>query len=196
MMTKSPKYTALHIATACFLIRSRPVTEALSVGSRHAAPSTHSRRNFLSTIVCGSAAPFLLTAPAVAADDAQSNDSILCQPPKKLLGTLSETRSQIDLAVQACSVQAFSSAAEIVNDKLLDSSSLNVLFDSCNNPSFTQQQQESGGVVISDILLQSIERMRTKLNSTSGSSLTTEDAMDVMRYGTTARSSMDSIFAL
>ena len=203
IIVSSSKYLTLYyVATACFIFRSRPITEALVVDHRPAtaaAPTcsnTHSqrRRNFLSSVavLLASTAP-----PTVAADaspsnsDSDSESSSLCRPPtKKLLKTLSDTRSQIDMAVQASSVQAFDSAAEFVNDKLLDSSSLGVLFaDSCNN----NNQQPSGGDVV-PVILQSIERMRSKLNS--GSSLTTEDAMDVMRYGTTARSSMDSIFAL
>ena len=94
------------------------------------------------------------------------------------------------MAVQASSVQAFSSAAEIVNYPLLEQSSLDVLLvESCGG----KNRDDGSGGVVSEILL-SVEKMRTTLNSQDR--LTTEDAMAVMRYGTTARSGIDSIFGL
>jgi hypothetical protein len=124
-------------------------------------------------------------------------------PTEKVLSQkLSDTRAQIDMAVQASSVQAFSAATEIANDALLDSSALKTLILelSCKNKSNSQQDlfgdsgdNDSSGVSISEIL-QSVENMRSTLNSPN--TLTTEDVKDVMRYGTTARSGIDSIFAM
>mmetsp|Transcript_2785 Transcript_2785/g.6228 ORF Transcript_2785/g.6228 Transcript_2785/m.6228 type:complete len:212 (+) Transcript_2785:223-858(+) len=206
------KHRALRISVLLCLFRLRPrlAAEALVVDCSSsnipASPVSscnntnnnhrrHGRRSFLSTAAFGGLTPFFRsnTPAAGAEEDAVriSSSSLLCRPPSEELSKrLSDTRSQIDMAVQASSVQAFSSAAEIVNYPLLEQSSLDVLLvESCGG----KNRDDGSGGVVSEILL-SVEKMRTTLNSQDR--LTTEDAMAVMRYGTTARSGIDSIFGL
>mmetsp|Transcript_27604 Transcript_27604/g.60790 ORF Transcript_27604/g.60790 Transcript_27604/m.60790 type:complete len:217 (+) Transcript_27604:25-675(+) len=162
------------------------------------------RRAFLIAGVCSASPSLVLSTQAARANDdgpeidGSSGGTHLCHPTEQQLEKLSEARAQIDMAVQASSVQAFQSATELVNDPLLDTSSLNILLGNItceSNPSLFRKFGENG--VISDIL-QSIANMQKQLSSSNNSSskLTTEDAMAVMGYGTNARSALDSIFPL
>ena len=176
----------------------------MGCSSDRGSSSNHiSRRTFLIAGVCSASPSLVLSTQAARAGDdgpeidGNSGGTHLCHPTEQQREKLSEARAQIDMAVQASSVQAFQSATELVNDPLLDASSLNILLGniSCeNNPSLSRLLGENG--VISD-LLQSIANMQKQLNSSNNSSskLTTEDAMAVMRYGTNARSTLDSIFS-
>eukprot|EP00536_Pseudo-nitzschia_multiseries_P009537 jgi/Psemu1/288530/fgenesh1_pg.269_\ len=170
---------------------------SLKPSSREHVP----RRAFISAGVC-SAALLARSIQATAASDssAQSDgndvDKLMCRPSKSQLEKLSDTRAQIDMAVQASSVQAFQSAAELASDPLLDESLFKELLRSVsceNNPSLSKQLEENG--VFLDIL-KSVANMQKTLNGSSTSKLTTEDAMAVMRYGTNARSTIDTIFSL
>jgi len=160
----------------------KTTTSAASTVDATAASETNhssSRRLFLLGMAYGSSGAILglQKAPSVAAAEP------LCKPTEKL----SDARAQIDMAVQASSVQAFSSAAELANDPLLDASSLEALVgESCRSGG-------SGGDLVSEIL-RSVESLRSTLNRPTA--LTTEDVKDVMRYGTTARSGIDSLLAL
>lgn len=98
----------------------------------------------------------------------------------KGLTKLYDTRYLMDMAVQASSVQAWPLAVEIVNDPLLTPESLDVLFGNCKNN------------LVPDVL-RSIESMKNTLN---GGSLTTNDAVEVMRYGTSVRANIDAIFGI
>mmetsp|Transcript_6515 Transcript_6515/g.14287 ORF Transcript_6515/g.14287 Transcript_6515/m.14287 type:complete len:204 (-) Transcript_6515:172-783(-) len=147
------------------------------------------RRALLATAFTACTA--ILSAPTIvsAADEQTSDDALCPQPPKKQLKKLSDTRSQIDMAVQASSVQAWSSAAEIVNDPLLDASSLSMLLDSCSSVGGTgsnSREQRAADI------LQAIASMRDSLNGQE--KVTTEDAMAIMKYGTSARSNLDTLF--
>jgi hypothetical protein len=162
--------------------KTTTTSAADTVDATAASETNHcsSRRSFLLGMVCGSNGAILglRKAPSVAAAAAEP----LCKPTEKL----SDARAQIDMAVQASSVQAFSSAAELANDPLLDASSLEALVgESCRSA--------GGDDVVSEIL-RSVDSLRSTLNRPTA--LTTEDVKDVMRYGTTARSGIDSLLAL
>mmetsp|Transcript_18398 Transcript_18398/g.42237 ORF Transcript_18398/g.42237 Transcript_18398/m.42237 type:complete len:204 (-) Transcript_18398:71-682(-) len=160
-----------------------------------------SRRAFISAGVCSASLLALSTQTAADSNsppqsNASGDDKPICLPPKVQLEKLSDTRAQIDMAVQASSVQAFQSAAELTSDPLLDESSLSELLGSVaceKNPSLSKRLGENGA--FSEIL-ESIANMKKTLNGGSNSKLTTEDAMAVMRYGTNARSNLDTIFSL
>lgn len=150
------------------------------------------RRFFFVSVACIACSSLsILFAPKIAMgtdeDGVPSDNNKLCKPPKNILTKLSDTRTQIDMAVQASSVQAWSSAAEMVNDPLLDTTSLSGLFDSCGTPSAVTQQ------IAADVF-EAIDVMRNKLNGPD--KLSTEEAMAVMKYGTSARSGIDKIFGL
>ena len=107
----------------------------------------------------------------------------ICTPSLKLL----DARTQLDLAVQASSVQAWADAAELVQDSSLDEQSLRLLFDTCENETNNQRQQLQASV------LEAIRNMRELLSSKL---LSTEDAMAVMKYGTNARVALDDYFGI
>lgn len=108
-----------------------------------------------------------------------------CIMSKNLL----EARSQIDLAVQASSVQAWSDASDAVSDKVLDVSSLTSYFDLCNLTSQNGSEKKQ----LREDALTAVANLREEL---SKSDLSTENAMAVMKYGTSARIAIDSYFGL
>jgi len=116
-------------------------------------------------------------------------------PLKKTLSSsscsaLEDARSQLDLAVQASSVQAFQDAAELSNDVLLDQDTLEQAFESCGSGSGIQSGvDESSSSLDRTTSLQAIIEFRQQLNKPS--KLSTEEAMASMKYGTSARAAMD-----
>ena len=184
--------------TSCLLLFATLTTLSFSNGVLSWSPpfkqaaDNSPRRKFLCSVLitCVGTSIFAHTASSREVED-EVLASNLCRPKsKKQKSQIENTRSQIDMAVQASSVQAWSSAAEIVNDPLLDASSLATLFEACQPTA-----QSSGGGLQQREIYQAIESMREKLRG-GGKVLTTGDAMDVMRYGTTARFTFDSFFEL
>ena len=100
-----------------------------------------------------------------------------CKPSNELINT----RMQLDLAVQAS--QSWVDAEEIANDSLLDEDNLLNALKSCQNDT-----QSRGDEVISKVL-ESVKKMRS-IVAKEGKN--TDDAMTFMRYGTSARTAVDS----
>jgi len=99
--------------------------------------------------------------------------------------SLEDARTQLDLAVQASSVQALQDAKELINDSSLDESSLIRAFELCPNPNapkMTPNNRETATV--------SVQKFRTLLNQSTA--LQTEDTMAAMRFGTSARVAVDA----
>ena len=99
-----------------------------------------------------------------------------CKPSNELINT----RMQLDLAVQAS--QSWVDAEEIANDTLLDEVNLLRALKSCQN------NNSRGDEVISKVI-ESVKKMR---DIVSKEGKTTDDAMTFMRYGTSARTAVDS----
>jgi len=190
-MAISLKYSRMvyYFLVVVYLFQSQLTTVgSLIIGRNNKHPiiinsnknANYQRRSFLWTVTFGG---YLTKGAPVFA-----NDSIACRPPNKKKRKVSDVRDLIDTAVQASSVQAFTTASELINDALLDSSVLkSLLLESCNNNN-DQQITE---------ILESIESMRFILKQNSSTTnLTTNDIKDIMQYGTTARSGIDSLFGL
>jgi len=122
-------------------------------------------------------------------DSGDMVEALACRPNTKLMSKVSTAREKIEMAVQASSVQAWPSAAESINDPILDESKLSaLLLESCvASPSYQNH------LVIREIL-EGVQTMRSKLNGVE--KLATEDAMAVMSLGTATRSSIDWLFQL
>ena len=99
-----------------------------------------------------------------------------CKPSNELINA----RMQLDLAVQAS--QSWVDAEEIANDALLDEKNLLSALKSCNN------NTSRGDEVISKVL-ESVKKMRS-IVAKEGKN--TDDAMTFMKYGTSARTAVDS----
>lgn len=99
-----------------------------------------------------------------------------CQPSEALL----DARMQLDLAVQAS--QAWDDAAEIANDPLLDEDNLLRALGSCQNQNTSRDR-------VTATVLESVRKMR---DIVAKQGKTTEDAMTFMKYGTSARTAVDS----
>ena len=99
-----------------------------------------------------------------------------CKPSNELINA----RMQLDLAVQAS--QSWVDAEEIANDTQLDEKNLLSALRSCQNT------QSRGDEVISTVL-ESVKKMRSIV---AKEGKTTDDAMTFMRYGTSARTAVDS----
>lgn len=99
-----------------------------------------------------------------------------CKPSNELINT----RMQLDLAVQAS--QSWVDAKEIANDTQLDEENLLRALKSCQNDT------SKGDEVISTVL-ESVKKMRSIV---AKEKKTTDDAMTFMRYGTSARTAVDS----
>mmetsp|Transcript_45006 Transcript_45006/g.66250 ORF Transcript_45006/g.66250 Transcript_45006/m.66250 type:complete len:261 (+) Transcript_45006:99-881(+) len=99
---------------------------------------------------------------------------------------LLDARSQLDLAVQASSVQAWTDAALIANDSALDETNLLAAFEAC-----TQKQEKSTPAIVTSpkVVLDAVRDLRAQLGKNK---LTTEDAMAVMKYGTIGRVTLDA----
>ena len=106
---------------------------------------------------------------------------------KKLKRKISDVREAVEMTVQASSVQAWPSAAESINDVMLDESNLSsLLLESCAP---ADKKQEAS---ITEIL-RGVRTIRSKL---ANDKLATEDAMAIMSLGTTTRSNIDLLFDL
>jgi len=101
---------------------------------------------------------------------------------KKPCDPLEDARAQLDLAVQASSVQAFQDAKELVNDSSLSESNLNKAFDLCPNPNTPLSIRET--------TTDAVQNFRRKLNQSTP--LQTEDTMAAMQFGTNARTAVDA----
>ena len=99
-----------------------------------------------------------------------------CKPSNELINA----RMQLDLAVQAS--QSWVDAEEIANDTQLDEKNLLNALKSCQNNS------SRGDEVISTVL-ESVKKMRSIV---AKEGKTTDDAMTFMKYGTSARTAVDS----
>jgi hypothetical protein len=97
-----------------------------------------------------------------------------CQPSQALL----DARMQLDLAVQAS--QSWDDAEEIANDPLLDEDNLLRALGSC---------QSASRDLVTATVLESVRKMRDIVTKQGK---TTEDAMTFMKYGTSARTAVDS----
>lgn len=108
---------------------------------------------------------------------------------KKLKRKISDVREAVEMTVQASSVQAWPSAADSINDSMLDESKLSsLLLESCAS---ADKKQEAA---ITEIL-EAVRTMRSKL-ANGVDKLATEDAMAIMSLGTTTRSNIDLLFDL
>lgn len=114
------------------------------------------------------------------------------QPPSHAKSSCStkqllDSREQLDLAVQASSVQAWTEAAEAVNSPALDPTALSAALDaSCTASKLSRKEVLSG-----------VERLRTQVGSLSSAqgSVSNADVMDAMYQGTAARSAIDSVLS-
>ena len=100
---------------------------------------------------------------------------------------LLDSREQLDLAVQASSVQAWADAAEVAESPALDPAALSAALEaSCTASKASRKEVLSG-----------VEKLRvqlTKLSSTPGGA-SNVDVMDAMYQGTAARSAMDAVLS-
>jgi len=101
--------------------------------------------------------------------------------------TLEDALDQIDLAVQASSVQAWDDASDLVFDEILNESNLSQLFAKVAADTTTTSQEDTTEKKI----LEYIQSMREILSpGNRNGKLSTEDAMAIMRYGTNARTAL------
>ena len=123
-------------------------------------------------------------------DGGDTLEDLACRPGNKMFKRkIMTVRELIEMTVQASSVQAWSSAAESINDTMLDEAKLSsLLLESCAS---ADKKQEAA---ITEIL-KGIRIMRSKL-ANGNEKLATEDAMAVMSLGTTTRSNIDLLFGL
>lgn len=123
-------------------------------------------------------------------DGGNTLEDLACRPGNKMLKRkISTVRELIEMTVQASSVQAWPSAAESINDAMLDESKLSsLLLEACASA------DKKGESVITEIL-DGVRTMRSKL-AHGNEKLATEDAMAVMSLGTTTRSNIDLLFDL
>ena len=105
---------------------------------------------------------------------------------KQACSLLDDALTQLDMAVQASSVQAFEEALNIVNDSILDEASLQKAFEEC--PSSAAQPS------IIEETIKGIQEFRIQLGQVSSSS-NSKDAMAAMKNGTSARVAMDTHLA-
>jgi len=99
--------------------------------------------------------------------------------------SLEDIREQLDLAVQASSVQALKDAKESINDSRLDEANLKKAFDLCPGPNGGNNPTSS-----LESTTIAINKFRKMLNQSS--TLQTEDIMAAMQFGTNARSIVDA----
>ena len=105
-----------------------------------------------------------------------SGEAFECAPRRLL-----ESRAQIDLAVQASSVQAWSAASEAASDSALDPASLSAAFKACSANSPGDVKEVVAGV----------ETLRKQLRVLGDGGGSIEEAMSAMRTGTSTRNAMD-----
>ena len=103
-----------------------------------------------------------------------------CKPSNELL----DARMQLDLAVQAS--QSWNDAEEIANDPLLDEVNLLRALRSCQD---TSSSSSSRGDQVTLTVLESVKKMRSII---AKEGKTAEEAMTFMKYGTSARTAVDS----
>jgi len=99
--------------------------------------------------------------------------------------SLEDIREQLDLAVQASSVQALKDAKESINDSRLDEANLKKAFDLCPGPNGGNNPTSS-----LESTTIAINKFRKMLNQST--TLQTEDIMAAMQFGTNARSIVDA----
>ena len=99
---------------------------------------------------------------------------------------LLDARTQLDLAVQASSVQAWPEAAEVADDPLLKTERLRAALDACSDSS-AYKEEVTGRVEELTALLHTLGA------KTSGAA--NEEAMRAMRLGTSARSAFDALLS-
>lgn len=172
--------------------------EESKIGRRVATTATADRRQLLESmlravVTTSTVAVVDITvasSPGRAWASSDGGDTLACRPGnKKLIQKISDVRELTEMAVQASSVQAWSSAAESINDTMLDESKLSsLLFESCAS---ANKKQETA---IAEIL-EGVRTIRSKL-ANGVDKLATEDAMAVMNLGTTTRSTIDLLFDL
>ena len=162
--------------------------------------SLYHRRHVFQTVLAHSSSAGLAITMASNPGAAMAASKPLSPKPLSPQQTLEDARTQLDLAVQASSVQAWSDAADIIRDEILDDNTLEKAFQeaviACNSSSTSSslgpslKEYQSTCIVgikkIRNILLSSSSSQQSKT-----SSLATEDAMAVMRYGTSARVALD-----
>ena len=100
---------------------------------------------------------------------------------------LIDVRDELDLVVQACSVQAWSDAFQLANESVLDESNLRKAFKD-HTPNSSSSSQDAAADT-EKLVVHGITVLREKLKGTT--SLPTEDAMTVMKLGTTTRTAID-----
>ena len=100
---------------------------------------------------------------------------------------LLDTREQLDLAVQASSVQAWSDAVEAAESPALDPAALSAALDASCTASKASRKEVLNGV----------DKLRAQLRSLSSTqgSASNVDVMDAMYQGTAARSAIDAVLS-
>lgn len=99
---------------------------------------------------------------------------------------LLDSREQLDLAVQASSVQAWTEAAELAESPTLDPAVLNAALDASCTASVSSRKEVLSGV----------EKLRTQLRSlSSAQGASNTQIMDAMYQGTAARSAIDAVLS-
>ncbi len=136
-----------------------------------AHPGGASRRT--AAAAAAAAAVLLSLSPVVQRASAKG-----CPSAQRLLSS----REQLDLAVQASSVQAWPEALEVADDALLDATGLAKALDACDAARAEERRAVLSGVDELRALLRTLgERGRAS----------NDEAMRAMRYGTAARSALD-----
>ena len=107
-------------------------------------------------------------------------------------GRLLDSRAQLDLAVQASSVQAWTEALDVVADPLLDKQALRAALDACRGGGAQPTLRESELVGRVD----EMAGLLRDLAARGDAGASNEEAIRAMRLGTTARSAFDSFLEL
>lgn len=178
-----------HFMTRC----SAAVDESSSVQDSKTDTSAGNRRHFLRI-----AGLSMCSLSSMTPIDAASAKVKTLSPQQSLV----ETRDRLDLVVQASSVQAWTEATEIASDELLNIEVLTKAFDRVTSESTTTAANSGGGgdgaeVAVAvrlneyrDTCIAGVGDLREALSRSKP--MTTESAMDVMRFGTSSRVAMDS----
>jgi hypothetical protein len=103
--------------------------------------------------------------------------------PRGSPSRLVAAREQLDLAVQASSVQAWTEASQLANDPLLSDNALLPMLDTCTDAPATKQE-----------VLSQVAGMRDRFAvlNTPGGPVSNDDAMRAMSDGTMARASLET----
>ena len=190
-----PRPLRLPEKTSLCGVSTSPWRSATSPSPRHTAPDLAPRtvshaislslsRRDATAAAAAAAFPLALTPRAAAAAAAAPTAGASCD--KKTAKRLAATVELLDLAVQASSVQAWSEAAAMAADPLLDAPALRAALDACAAAAAPPRPDERRAVLAG---VAELRALLAELGERGGAS--NAEAMRAMSYGTDARSALD-----